>query len=839
MAESAGAGETFGALVRRYRLAAALSQEGLAERAGLSVDAVSVIERGRRGAPRPDTVMLLARALGLEGEARSAFVAAAHATAAAPAAVPGGAVPSTPPPWLLDLAPLPVALTGFVGREREVAAVRARLLEPSTRLLTLTGPGGTGKTRLAVEVARAVTGAFADGVAFVVLATLTDPDFVPPTIVRALGLREQPGQSPLDLLRAVLRDKRLLLVLDNCEQVAVAASQFADLLMAAPGVRILATSRARLAIAGERLYPVPPLGLPTPEQARDPAALGTAEAVRLFVERAQDALPDFALDVANAVAVGAICARLDGLPLAIELAAARIRHLPPPALLKRLEGSLALLTGGPRDVPERQRTLREAINWSYALLDGEGKALFRRVSVFVGGWTLAAAEAVCASAEGLPALTGDVLLGLAMLADQSLVVVESDPQGEPRYRLLETVRVFGRAQLSEAGEMEVLASAHAAWCVAVTEEAEPALAGVQQATWLARLEQEHDNLRAALSWATERRAEEVGLRLAGAVWRYWDIRGHVSEGRTWLEIVLSNSGRAAPVARARALTGAGNLAYSQGDYTRAVALHEESLALRRELGDEWGIAASLNNLAIVACEQGDYTRGTALNQEALAMRRELGDMRGIAISLNNLGLVASDQGDYTRAIALHEESLALTREMGNKVSIATSLNNLGLVAFHQGDYARAAALHQEALALKRELGNKGGIAVLLNNLGLVTFHQGDYTRVVALLHEALLLSRDVGARILMAEALEPLAWSVAVQGRPERAAQLVGSAAALRETLGVPLAPEYRLGHDQAVKAMRTALGEEVFAATLAAGRALPLDEAVTMALAVDLAQAE
>jgi non-specific serine/threonine protein kinase len=663
------------------------------------------------------------------------------------------------------------------------------------------------------------------------LAALTDPDLVPSAVARALGLRERPGQQPLDLLRAVLRDRRLLLVVDNCEQVAAAAAQFADLLMAAPGLRILATSRTRLTVAGERLYPVPPLGLPTPEQARDPAALGKAEAVRLFVLRAQDALPDFALDAGNATAVAAICARLDGLPLAIELAAARIRHLPPSTLIKRLEGSLALLTGGPRDAPERQRTLRGTISWSYALLDGEGKALFRRVSVFVGGWTLDAAEAVCATPEGLPALEGDMLLGLAVLADQSLVVVESDPEGEPRYRLLETVWVFGRDKLSEAGELEALASAHAAWCLALAEEAEPYLKGPGQGQWLDRLEAEHDNVRAALRWAGERRAGELGLRLAGSLWSFWQTRGYLSEGRGWLEAELANSGPAAPVVRARALNGAGNLAFNQGDYDQATALYEEALALRRKFGDKQGIAQSLNNLGFVASTQGDNARAAALHADSLTLYRELGDKMGIAISLENLGLVAYMQGNYAQATDLHEESLALRRELGDKEGIAWSLNNLGLVAYMQDNYPRAVALHEESLALQRELAYQQGIANSLNCLGLVAYWQGEFGRARALIEESLLLSRDIGVRELVAAGLECLAWISAAQNRPQQAARLGGAAETLREALSVPLWPDQRAGHEQAVQAVRVMLGEEAFAASWAAGRAMPLEAAISYAL--------
>ena len=399
MANEAAAGERFNVLLRRYRQTALLSQEELAERAGLSVGAVSALERGQRTLPRPDTVALLAQALSLSPGERAAFIAAARPQ---PAASPeaGGPLRAAQPHATLRPAPLPVALTGFIGRKRELAALRERLLDPRTRLLTLIGAGGSGKTRLAVEVARLVESAFAAGVAFVALAPLTDPALVLQAIVRSLGLRETPGQTALEILQSALAGAELLLVLDNCEQVVAAAPDIAALLMAAPALRVLATSRTRLALAGERVYPVNPLPVPSPAEAGDPVALEQIDAVKLFVARAQDAVPTFTLGSDNALQVGAICARLDGLPLAIELAAARSRHLTPAALLKRLDSSLVLLTGGPRHLPERQQTLRETIAWSYVLLNAQGQALFRRLGVFAAGCTVDAADAVCRAPEG-------------------------------------------------------------------------------------------------------------------------------------------------------------------------------------------------------------------------------------------------------------------------------------------------------------------------------------------------------------------------------------------------------------------------------------------------------
>jgi len=534
-----GAGETFGARLRRYRLAASLSQGELAERAELSVDAVGTLERGRRTLPRPDTVALLAQALNLAPPERAALIAAARPRLV-PTLLPHAAA-ATPPPSRLHIPPLPVSLTTFIGREREVSSLRDRLLDPRTRLLTLTGPGGTGKTRLALEVAALARAAFPDGVAFVPLAALTDPTLALSTIAHALGLveAEAAGRTPVETLATALADLRLLLLLDNLEQVDAAASQITEVLTAAPGVTALVTSRTRLNVRGERVAPVPPLDVPDPAASLRVDDLPRFDAVRLFVERARDARPDFALTERNATPVAAICARLDGLPLAIELAAARIRHLPPAALLRRLDGSLALLTDGPRDLPRRQQSLHETIAWSYALLDDEGQTLFRRLSVFVGGCTAAAAAAVCraldeAPLDGAPLAgpprEGDLLAGLVGLADQSMLAVTEQADGEPRFALLETMRVYALEQREAAGEDDALRRAHAAWCLALAEEAEPALTGPDQHMWLERLEREHDNLRSALGWLRESADGEAGLRLAAALWRFWHIRGTSARG---------------------------------------------------------------------------------------------------------------------------------------------------------------------------------------------------------------------------------------------------------------------------------------------------------------------
>jgi tetratricopeptide (TPR) repeat protein len=558
-----------------------------------------------------------------------------------------------------------------------------------------------------------------------------------------------------------------------------------------------------------------------------PEFVGSYEAVRLFLARAQARRREFALTPDNAYTVAAVCARLDGIPLAIELAAARAGSLPVEEIAARLDQRFRLLTGGPRDAPSRQQTLRATLDWSWALLSPAEQALLRRLSVFAGGWTLAAAEAVC-TGDGIE--RWEVLDGLDGLVSKSLAHLD-EREAEARYGLLETVRQYAAEYLVTSGEEEVVRARHLAWCLALVEQAEPALTGPEQDVWLGRLEQEHDNLRVALRWASERGLGERGLRLAGALWRFWWMRGYFSEGRGWLEAALASGGPATPLARARALNGAGILAESQSDLAQAMALHEEALAWRRALGDKQGIATSLNNLGNVAYWQGRYAAAATLYGESLDLFRELGHKTGIVRTLGNLGNVAYGQGDYTRAAALQEESLVLQRELGDKQGIATSLNNLGNVAERQGDYVQAAALYEESLALRRELGNKEGVASTLTNLGLLAYIQDDYGRATTLLREALLLSRDIGAKGLMPDGLEGLAWSAVAQGQPERAARLGGAAETLREALGMPLPREEQTGHDRAVRAMRAALSEDVFATTWEEGRAMPLQTAISLAL--------
>jgi predicted ATPase len=630
-----------------------------------------------------------------------------------------------------------------------------------------------------------------------------------------------------------LQGRQLLLVLDNCEHLLDACAELVDaLLHACPGLRILATSREGLDVAGELTFRVPPLSRPTLGLPASPDQIIEYEAVQLFVERAQAHRPNFGLTERNLEAVHSICSRLDGLPLAIELAASRIRSLSVEDIDSRLDQRFQLLTGGPRTALPRHRTLRAALDWSYELLSPPEQVLLRRLSVFAGGWTLEAAEVSCA---GDPIGHWEVPGALSKLVGKSLVELDEREDGA-RYWLLETMRRYGYEKLMETGETVQMHEKHLAWCLNLAKEGAPALLGPDQVSWLNRLTAEQDNLRAALSWSTAVETQRgsgpaAGLRLAGALWRFWWMRGFPHEGRRRLDLTLATGGAAPAFLRARALIGAGVLAADQGDYTRARALHEESLTIWRSLGDPSSAAEALNNLGSVVQQQGDYGAARLLHEESLALWRAQGEVRGIARALNQLACIArDDQGDYRLAGALLEESLALRRSQRNGRGIAIALNNLGLVACYQGDYARARGLLEGSLTLRQSQGDTRGIANSLGNLGRVAVGLGDYVAGRSLYQRSLALRCDQGDRRGIVECLEGLAMTACLNQEPLCATRLLGAAEALREAIGFRRLQPIHETPDETIGAIMKKLGEAAFAAAWNEGRTMGLERAVDLA---------
>jgi predicted ATPase/transcriptional regulator with XRE-family HTH domain len=766
-----------GQLLRRLRLQAGLSQAKLARRAHLSAGAIALLETGQRQRPHLHTLELLADALQLSAAERAELVELGR-RAGDPAVDPE-------PVGMLPRSErhLPEPPTQLIGRDDDLRAISQLLTgSPSERLVTLLGPAGVGKTRLAIAAAQALSPAFADGAAFVDLSTLRDERLVPAAVAWAVGLHEAAGLSADDRLAVHLRDQRLLLVLDNFEHVMAAWPVLSQLLAACPSLSVLVTSRTALRVRAEIRFQVEPLAVPDALGQVSPETIAAMPAVRLFVDRARAVSPDFALSSSNARAVADVCRRLEGLPLALELAAARLALLEPQMLLDRLERRLQTLSTGPTDLPGRQRTLRATLDWSQGLLSTVEQVIFRRLAVFAGGWSLAAADNVCADGDLQP--PDDVLDGLEGLVSNSLVRRVEPAQGdaEPRFTMLETVREYAAEHLEAGVDLERVRQRHRDFFIELAQTAQTHLTGPDQTIWLDRLEQDADNFRAALNWCLESRQGVVALELAAALWRFWWVR-RLGEGRRLMASALDASGDAPPALRATALFGAGMLAWGQTDVVAARGHFEQSLALRRSFGSPQEVAETLNALGIALHLQHADPQAQAAYQESLALYRGLGDDWGTANALAGLAVAARDRGDLREAAALHSESLALRRARGDTHATAKALHDYALVLGRTGDNAGAGVALVESLALYRQIRNWAGTA----------------------------------------DCLDGLSWLAALQKMTGLSSTWHTAATLVRESVGALPSPADQAAHIQNLIEVQSAVGVQQLTADLARTRKIPL----------------